>query len=160
MSHELVHLAKMRAKFALPAFLLLASHALAQDLIVGRCVGITDGDTIRVLTLEKELLRVRVAFVDAPEKSQAFGQRARQAMSELVFDKDVTLQFHTVDRYDASSQWSSSTGKTPAWSRLKKDWLRPIRSICRKLLSKFNRATRPPNPQLGLYKSGYGLMEP
>jgi predicted dehydrogenase len=35
----------------------------------------------------------------APEKSQAFGQRAKQAMSELVFGKDVTLQFHTVDRY-------------------------------------------------------------
>jgi endonuclease YncB( thermonuclease family) len=30
---------------------------------------------------------------------QAFGQRAKQAMSTLVFGKDVELRFHTVDRY-------------------------------------------------------------
>jgi nuclease-like protein len=45
------------------------------------------------------LLRVRVAWIDAPESSQAFGQRAKQAMSALVFGKDVELRFHTVDRY-------------------------------------------------------------
>jgi endonuclease YncB( thermonuclease family) len=43
--------------------------------------------------------RVRLAFVDAPERGQAFGQRAKQAMSELVFGKDVKLRPHTIDRY-------------------------------------------------------------
>jgi endonuclease YncB( thermonuclease family) len=62
-------------------------------------VGLTDGDTTKVLTANKQLLRVRVAWIDAPESSQAFGQRARQAMSALVFGKDVELRFHTVDRY-------------------------------------------------------------
>jgi endonuclease YncB( thermonuclease family) len=37
--------------------------------------------------------------IDAPEKGQAFGQRAKQAMSELVFGKDVKLRPHTIDRY-------------------------------------------------------------
>jgi endonuclease YncB( thermonuclease family) len=78
------------------AWLLLATGALAQDIIHGRCV---DGDTVKVLTAEKQLLRVRVAWIDAPESSQAFGQRAKQAMSALVFGKDVELRFHTVDRY-------------------------------------------------------------
>ena len=62
-------------------------------------MAVTDGDTIRVLTADKEQIRVRLAFIDAPEKGQAFGQRAKQAMSELVFGKDVELRPHTIDRY-------------------------------------------------------------
>ena len=77
----------------------MTTSALAQDVIHGRVVGVTDGDTIKVLTAEKQLIRVRVAWIDAPESSQAFGQRAKQAMSALVFGKDVELRFHTVDRY-------------------------------------------------------------
>jgi endonuclease YncB( thermonuclease family) len=91
----------MRAKtlLGLLAWLLLAVGASAQDVIHGRVVGVTDGDTIKVLTAQKQLLRVRVTWIDAPERSQAFGQRAKQAMSALVFGKDVELRFHTVDRY-------------------------------------------------------------
>src|SRR5262249_3187170 len=65
----------------------------------GHCFGVTDGDTIRVLSSDNQEIRVRLAFIDAPEKGQAFGQRAKQAMSELVFGKDVELRPHTIDRY-------------------------------------------------------------
>ena len=37
--------------------------------------------------------------LDAPEKGQAFGRRAKQAMSDLVFGRDVELVPHTIDRY-------------------------------------------------------------
>jgi endonuclease YncB( thermonuclease family) len=67
--------------------------------IHGRITGVVDGDTINVLILAKQQIRVRLAFVDAPEEGQAFGQRAKQAMSELVFGKDVKLRPHTIDRY-------------------------------------------------------------
>ena len=40
-----------------------------------------------------------MAWIDAPESSQTFGRRAKQAMSALVFGKDIELRFHTVDRY-------------------------------------------------------------
>jgi endonuclease YncB( thermonuclease family) len=83
---------------ALLAWLLLAINAVAQDIIHAHAVGVTDGDTIKVITAETQLLRVRVAWIDAPESSQAFGQRAKQAMSALVFGKEVELRFHTVDR--------------------------------------------------------------
>ena len=49
-------------------------------------------DTVKVLTAAKQQIRIRLAFVDAPEKGQAFGQRAKQAMSELEFGKDVELR--------------------------------------------------------------------
>ena len=39
------------------------------------------------------------ARIDCPEKGQAYGKRAKQATSELVFGKEVTLQTHGHDKY-------------------------------------------------------------
>jgi len=72
---------------------------LEQEPIRGRTIGITDGDTIKVLSADKEQILVRIAFIDAPEKGQPFGERAKQALSKLVFDKEVELRPHTIDRY-------------------------------------------------------------
>jgi endonuclease YncB( thermonuclease family) len=79
--------------------LLLATYTLAQDVIRGRCVAVSDGDTIKVLVTGRELLRIRVAWIDAPEMGQPFGRRAKQFMSALVFGKDVELHPHAIDRY-------------------------------------------------------------
>ena len=80
--------------------LLLASAALGREAIVrGRCVAVVDGDTIKALAAGNELLRVRLSWVDAPEKSQAFGQRSKQHLSELVFGREVELHTHGLDRY-------------------------------------------------------------
>ncbi len=75
------------------------TRALEQEPVRGRIIAVVDGDTVKVLTAAKQQIRVRIAFVDAPEKGQAFGQRAKAAMSELVFDKDVELLPHSIDRY-------------------------------------------------------------
>jgi hypothetical protein len=70
--------------------LLLANTALGQEPVIhGRVVGIIDGDTLKVLVTGQQLLRVRLAFCDAPEKKQAFGVRAKQAMSELVLSRQT-----------------------------------------------------------------------
>jgi endonuclease YncB( thermonuclease family) len=81
--------------------LLLATAVLGQGpvMVRGKVVGISDGDTIKVLVVGRQLIKVRIAFVDSPEMHQAFGYRAKQAMSELVFGKDVELRPHTIDRY-------------------------------------------------------------
>ena len=80
--------------------LLLASAALGREAIVrGRCVAVVDGDTIKALAAGNELLRVRLSWIDAPEKSQAFGQRSKQHLSELVFGREVELHTHGLDRY-------------------------------------------------------------
>jgi endonuclease YncB( thermonuclease family) len=78
----------------------LASAALGQEAIVrGRCEAVVDGDTIKALAAGNELLRVRLSWIDAPEKSQAFGQRSKQHLSELVFGREVELHTHGLDRY-------------------------------------------------------------
>ena len=79
--------------------LLLTSAALGQEMVAGRCVGVLDGDTIKVLVAGNQLLRVRLNWIDAPEKSQAFGQRSKQHLSELVFGRQVELHTNGLDRY-------------------------------------------------------------
>ena len=78
----------------------MATSAFGQEPnIHPRCVGVTDGDTVKVLTADQQLLRIRLAWIDSPEMGQAFGYRAKHAMSELVFDKDVELRVYGLDKY-------------------------------------------------------------
>ncbi len=66
---------------------------------VGRVVAITDGDTIKVLVDGREQRIVRLAEIDAPEKAQPWGNRARQKLSELVFSRDVVVRQTDTDRF-------------------------------------------------------------
>lgn len=68
-------------------------------------VGVNDGDTITArcgLPGDYRVVKVGLSGIDSPEKRQAFGQRAKQAMSELVFGKDVSLECFKQDRYGRS----------------------------------------------------------
>jgi micrococcal nuclease len=87
------------------AFLLLfitAPVQLPETVVVARVVGISDGDTIRALTNDNQLLRVRLRNIDAPEKSQAFGQASKQNLSRYIFGRDVELHVFGIDRYGRS----------------------------------------------------------
>lgn len=66
---------------------------------MGRVVGVADGDTITVLDANKTQHKIRVGGIDAPEKSQPFGQRSKASMSDLVFGKDVEVVAGKRDRY-------------------------------------------------------------
>jgi micrococcal nuclease len=77
---------------------LLPLPALAEE-FRGKVVGITDGDTIRVLRGAEEV-KIRLEGIDCPESRQAFGSRAKQATSDLAFGKIVTVQVKGKDRYE------------------------------------------------------------
>jgi endonuclease YncB( thermonuclease family) len=47
-------------------------------------------NTIEVLHNNHE--RIRLNGIDSPEKGKAYGKRAKQAASTLVFGKEVTLR--------------------------------------------------------------------
>jgi hypothetical protein len=64
----------------------------------GPVVSVLDGDTIEVLH-NNHAERIRLNGIDCPEKGQAFGERAKQAASALVFGKEVTLQTHGHGKY-------------------------------------------------------------
>jgi endonuclease YncB( thermonuclease family) len=65
----------------------------------GRVVKIADGDTLTVLDKTNRQHKIRLAGIDAPEKSQAFGARAREALAAKVFGRDVRVEVIDTDRY-------------------------------------------------------------
>lgn len=65
-----------------------------------RVVGVTDGDTLTVLGEGNRQHTIRLAEIDAPERGQPWGARAKQTLSSLVFGKTVSLQQTDTDRYD------------------------------------------------------------
>lgn len=80
------------------ASLVLAFSFPAYADFSGRVVSIADGDTITVL-VERKQVKVRLVEIDAPEKSQAFGNRSKQSLSDMCFDKDAQVQDNGKDRY-------------------------------------------------------------
>jgi endonuclease YncB( thermonuclease family) len=65
----------------------------------GNVVGVSDGDTITALDENKRDYRVRLLGIDAPEKNQAYGVRAKENLSRLVFGKAIIVRFEKKDRY-------------------------------------------------------------
>jgi micrococcal nuclease len=77
--------------------LFLVSSACAGE-YSARVVGITDGDTLTVLTAQKTQVKIRLAGIDAPQSGQDFGTRAKQGVSDLAFGKTVTIIEGDTDR--------------------------------------------------------------
>lgn len=60
---------------------------------------ILDGDTLEV-TEDSKTLRVRLIDIDAPEKKQPYGQKAKQFLTDFVKDADaVAVRSMGTDRY-------------------------------------------------------------
>ena len=83
----------------LAAMAVLAAGTAGAAEILGRVVGISDGDTLTVLTPERRQVRIRLAEIDTPERAQAYGSRAQQELSGLAFGKDVRVTVTDTDRY-------------------------------------------------------------
>jgi len=73
------------------------STAFAAD-FTGKVVGITDGDTIKVMH-NGRAEKIRLNGIDCPEKGQPFGTKAKEFTSEMVFGKTVTVHVTDTDRY-------------------------------------------------------------
>lgn len=80
------------------------------DSFMAKVVGVSDGDTVNVLTdiscnagksckSGKVQYRVRLAEIDTPEKKQPYGNRSKQFLSDLVFGRQVKVDTVDTDRY-------------------------------------------------------------
>jgi endonuclease YncB( thermonuclease family) len=82
------------------SILLLLTVPLAQaETLTGRVVRVTDGDTIVVLDSSKVQHKIRLTGIDAPERSQAFGTKSKEHLSDLVAGKPVVVDYSNYDRY-------------------------------------------------------------
>ena len=76
-----------------------ASLAIQAATLVGKVVGVSDGDTIKVLDSNKKEHKIRLMGIDAPEQKQDFGTASTQALSNYIYQKEVTVEYKKKDRY-------------------------------------------------------------
>lgn len=84
--------------FLVAASLLLANASTA-DTLHGRVVDIADGDTVTVLDATNTQWKIRLMGIDAPEKNQAFGNRSKEHLSALMFNRQVQVEYNKKDKY-------------------------------------------------------------
>ena len=90
-----------RLLYALVLALPIGDAALAADdpVLPGVVVGVVDGDTADI-RLQSGMVRVRLHAIDAPERDQPYGAASKQALSKLVYGKQVNVEPVEQDRYD------------------------------------------------------------
>lgn len=66
--------------------------------VAGKVIKIVDGDTIHVYN-SKATYKIRLAGIDAPERGQAYGKRAKEHLTQLIAGKQVIAIVESKDRY-------------------------------------------------------------
>ena len=85
-----------------------------------KVVGVADGDTFTGLTTDNLQVKCRIYGIDAPEKKQAFCNRSKQALSDLIFGEQVYIKIQNKDRWQRAVVWVyTSDGKDISAEMLK-----------------------------------------
>lgn len=65
----------------------------------GRVKAVSDGDTLRLIDKNGRTHKIRLAYIDAPETTQAYGQIAKTHLQNLVLNETITVKVIDVDQY-------------------------------------------------------------
>ena len=74
----------------------------SQTILIGKVIGIKDGDTVEVIDKLNKITILRLAEVDCPEKKQPFGTKAKQFTSDAIYLKTIKYIVTDKDRYGRS----------------------------------------------------------
>lgn len=78
---------------------ILCQSSVFAEVITWKVVAIADGDTLTVLDRDQVQHQIRLVCIDAPENTQAHGQRSKKLLSELDFGREVIVETNNRDRY-------------------------------------------------------------
>ena len=96
-------LSEKRVTFCL-ILLCLTTNLFAKELLTE--IRVTDGDTVKG-KYANELIKIRLAEIDAPELKQAFGGESKNCLKKLIKQSDdkVFFKFREKDRYKRHVGW-------------------------------------------------------
>lgn len=78
------------ARLLVSCLLLLAlTPAWADAKLRGRVVSVAGGDTLTLIDAQHREHKLRLAYIDAPELGQTFGDEAQSALAAMVLNKEV-----------------------------------------------------------------------
>ena len=78
---------------------LLSALPLLAETLQGLVIKVSDGDTVTILDASKTQHKIRLNWIDAPESKQAFGQKSRQYLDNMIYKKNITVEFEKRDMY-------------------------------------------------------------
>ncbi|MDD5181014.1 MAG: thermonuclease family protein [Gallionellaceae bacterium] len=97
------------------AFILLllacAFNTAHAEEFTAKVIAVLDGDTVLVKRAGG-LVKIRLAEIDAPEKSQEHGMDSKQSLSDLVLDKQVNVNSRAVDDYGRMVAHLTANGRS------------------------------------------------
>lgn len=71
--------------------------------ITGHVIRVTDGDTVTIVeknnSVRQGRFRIRLYGIDAPEKKQPFGEKAKETLEKIIYLQTVRVEFYEIDRY-------------------------------------------------------------
>jgi len=70
-----------------------------ENIVVGKVISVIDGDTIKILTDKSKELEIKLAEIEAPERDQPYGRTSKQNLSQLIYNRVVTVKYSSRDRY-------------------------------------------------------------
>lgn len=70
----------------------------ATSKIMGKVVAVSDGDIIKIM-VSGGPVKVRLAEIDCPGRTQAYGKIAKEFTTDMVFGKVVAVRVKEVDRF-------------------------------------------------------------
>lgn len=92
----------MKNTIILLLLILSSTYLCAKNIIQGRVIKVTDGDTITLLTKNNKKIKIRLYGIDCPEKGQDYYQVAKNYLSKEVYQKNVNVEVKNKDRYQRS----------------------------------------------------------
>jgi micrococcal nuclease len=135
--------------------LLLSTNLFSKELLTN--IAITDGDSLKGV-YKNELIKIRLAEIDAPELRQAFGLDSKNCLISLIQESnnEVFFKFKEKDRYDRHVGWIYSKNLDINLEMVKKGcaWVYD-RYVQRKVLFKHQDNARENN--IGLWKNSEAI---
>lgn len=90
--------------------LLLATATAVAGVITARVIWIDDGDSLGVRDAQGRIRHVRLLGIDAPERSQAYGNVSRRNLTRLARGRQVSVEYHQIDKYGRILGWLAVDG--------------------------------------------------
>lgn len=106
---------KLQAQLPPNARMTDAGTLLAQ----GRVVGVSDGDTLTVLATNKRSYKIRLQGIDAPEKTQPYGQKCKEDLMTRAINLTAEVEAYKLDKYGRIVGKVTVEGKDVALEQIK-----------------------------------------
>jgi endonuclease YncB( thermonuclease family) len=78
--------------------LLCTSEIAHCDEFTAKVIAVLDGDTV-LIKRTSGLVKIRLAEIDAPEKTQTFGETSKESLSRMVLGKQARVASQVIDQY-------------------------------------------------------------